>query len=104
MDGGDDSVTDRGSGVACDRLYRHEEGVSVASVAGAGDPAMRSLERSSVLLPRTSWQSTQSDLARRPGCLPVHETPGARPVLVAEPGRGRGGDLIGTARLSVVRH
>lgn len=101
---GDDPAANRGASVAHDRLHRHAEGLSLAGAAGLGDLATRSLERSSVLLPRTPRQPAEGDLARRPRRLLVHKAPGAGPVLVAEPGRRHGDDLIGTARLSVVRH
>ena len=92
------------SGVACDRHHRHAQGLCEPVAAGAGGSASRSPERPSALLPRSSWQSVESDLARRARRLPVHEAPGTGPLPVAESGRRRGCDLAGAARLSVVRH
>lgn len=46
----------------------------------------------------------QGDLARRPGCLPVHEEARARAVHMAVSGRWHGGDHAGAARLSARRH
>src|SRR5262245_18107605 len=99
-----DPVAGRRAGVACDRLYRHAQGLPVAGLAGSGDPASRPARRSPVLLPRTARQSVEGDLARRTRRVPVHEASGTGALPVAEPGRRRGDDLVRTARLSVVRH
>ena len=48
-------------------------------------------------------RSFEGDLARRPGRVPVHEAAGTRALPVAEPGRRRGDDLGGAARLSSLR-
>src|SRR5262245_60034878 len=99
MDGSDDPVAGWRASVACDRLHRHAERLPVAGPAGSGDPPSRSAGRSSVLLPWTPGQPAEGDLARRPGRMPVHEAPGAGPLLVAEPGRRSGDDLVRATRL-----
>src|ERR1700726_4884116 len=73
MDGHDDPVAGRRAGVACDWLYRHAEGLSVVGLAGPGDSSARPAERPSVLLPWTQRQSSESDLARRSGRMPVYQ-------------------------------
>src|SRR6187401_2302602 len=102
--GADDSDPDRCTGVARDRLHRHEEGLSVAGLAGPGGSASRPAQRSSVLLPWASRQCAEGDLARWSGRMPVHKAPGAGPLPVAEPGRWRCDDLLGSVRLSSIRH
>src|SRR4051794_40857230 len=96
-----DPVADRRAGMACDRRPRHAQGLCEPVITGAAGSASRSLERPLVLLPWSARQSVEGDLARRPGRVPVHETPGARSLSVAEPGRWRGGDLAGATRLPV---
>jgi hypothetical protein len=59
----DDPVAGRRAGMARDRPYRHAEGLSVAGLAGSGDLASRSAQRPPVLLPRSSRQSAEGDLA-----------------------------------------
>src|SRR6266699_2063328 len=104
MGGSDDSVAGGRAGVACDRAHRHEEGFSVASLAGPGDSASRPAERSSVLLPWSSRQPVEGDLARWSGRVPVREALGAGPFLVAELGRRSSDDLVRATRISAVRH
>ena len=66
-----------------------------------GPTSRIALRRSSVLLSRPPRRPVEGDLARWSGRVPVHEAPGAGPLLVAEPGRRRGDDLVGAARLPV---
>ena len=60
--------------------------------------------RTSFLLPGTPRQPVEGDLARRPGCVPVHEAFGARSLSVAVAGGWRGDDLVGPTGLPAVRH
>src|SRR6185312_1314546 len=100
----DDPDSDWRASVAGDRAHRHAQRVPVSFAAGAGGAEARSAERSSVLLSGTQGRSLEGDLARWPGRVPVHETAGAGPIPVAEPGRRRGYDLVCATRLSSIRN
>src|SRR6202049_384782 len=89
---------------ACDWLYRHAEGLSVVGLAGPGDSSARPAERPSVLLPWTQRQSSESDLARRSGRMPVYQAAGAGPLPGAERRRRRGDDLFRPAWLPALRY
>jgi transposase len=65
-----DSSSDRRAGVAGDRPQGHAQGVCEPVAAGTGGVAARPAERAPVLLPESSRQPVEGDLARRPGaCL-----------------------------------
>src|SRR6202035_868098 len=68
------------------------------------DSSARPAERPSVLLPWTQRQSSESDLARRSGRMPVYQAAGAGPLPVAERSRRRGDDLFRTAWLPALRY
>src|SRR3974390_3820231 len=86
----DDSAAERRASVAGDGAHGHAQRLSGFVVARAGDPQARSAEWASVRLSGTQRRSVESDLARRTGCLSVHEAAGARALLVAEHGGGGG--------------
>src|SRR5436190_1350042 len=90
--------------MAGDRAYRHAQGFCELVAAGPGGSASRPAERPSLLLPWSTQQFAEGDLARRPGGVPVHEAAGTGSLLVAKPGGRRGGYLASATRLPAVWH